>query len=251
MDLVGEGLAGHQVASFVVVHVARRKVADLGAVAQHGDALGDLHHLVETMRRRRRCRCRRASARRPGAISASTSCRVSEAVGSSMMTSLASAAIARQIATSWRSAIEQLLDLRVRIERGADARHRRFSAVCAHRRPIRPSAAAEMLADRDVLGDREVGKQRQVLVDHLDAACGRLHRIRDAGSPGPRSRCARRAPGASTPEMILISVDLPEPFSPTRQCTSPACKRQIDVAQARRRRRSASRCRTCPGMASS
>src|SRR3954452_814644 len=27
--------------------------------------------------------------------------------------------------------------------------------------------------------------------------------------------------GASTPEMILISVDLPEPFSPTRQCTSP------------------------------
>src|ERR1700688_1261367 len=27
--------------------------------------------------------------------------------------------------------------------------------------------------------------------------------------------------GAWTPEMILISVDLPEPFSPTRQCTSP------------------------------
>src|SRR2546423_13214636 len=27
--------------------------------------------------------------------------------------------------------------------------------------------------------------------------------------------------GDSTPEMILISVDLPEPFSPTRQCTSP------------------------------
>src|SRR4051794_36281032 len=28
--------------------------------------------------------------------------------------------------------------------------------------------------------------------------------------------------GAWTPEMILISVDLPDPFSPTRQCTSPA-----------------------------
>src|SRR3954453_20561519 len=27
--------------------------------------------------------------------------------------------------------------------------------------------------------------------------------------------------GASTPEMTLISVDLPDPFSPTRQCTSP------------------------------
>src|SRR5436853_2320942 len=28
--------------------------------------------------------------------------------------------------------------------------------------------------------------------------------------------------GRSTPAMILISVDLPDPFSPTRQCTSPA-----------------------------
>src|SRR6478672_13325432 len=27
--------------------------------------------------------------------------------------------------------------------------------------------------------------------------------------------------GSSTPEMTLTSVDLPEPFSPTRQCTSP------------------------------
>src|SRR5471032_13164 len=45
------------------------------------------------------------------------------------------------------------------------------------------------------------------------------------------SRCAysrpsmtMRPPGSGrvTPAMILISVDLPEPFSPTRQCTSPA-----------------------------
>src|SRR5256714_6241661 len=36
-------------------------------------------------------------------------------------------------------------------------------------------------------------------------------------------KMAIRPPGSgdSTPEMILISVDLPEPFSPTRQCTSP------------------------------
>src|SRR3954470_12599120 len=30
--------------------------------------------------------------------------------------------------------------------------------------------------------------------------------------------------GASTPEMTLISVDLPDPFSPTRQCTSPTSR---------------------------
>src|ERR1700755_2812770 len=28
--------------------------------------------------------------------------------------------------------------------------------------------------------------------------------------------------GSSTPEMILMRVDLPDPFSPTMQCTSPA-----------------------------
>src|SRR5215510_7333586 len=46
---------------------------------------------------------------------------------------------------------------------------------------------------------------------------------------GLRYRCetpsiAISPPGsdACTPAMILISVDLPEPFSPTRQCTSPA-----------------------------
>src|SRR5215468_1141619 len=27
--------------------------------------------------------------------------------------------------------------------------------------------------------------------------------------------------GSSTPEIILMSVDLPDPFSPTMQCTSP------------------------------
>src|ERR1044071_3732412 len=48
---------------------------------------------------------------------------------------------------------------------------------------------------------------------------------------GFRCGCSRpsmtmRPPGSgwSTPAMILISVDLPDPFSPTRQCTSPAGK---------------------------
>src|SRR5207344_2101376 len=38
-----------------------------------------------------------------------------------------------------------------------------------------------------------------------------------------RPSMTMRAPGSgrSTPEMILMSVDLPDPFSPTRQCTSP------------------------------
>ncbi len=37
--------------------------------------------------------------------------------------------------------------------------------------------AAEMVADGDVLGDGEVGEQRQILIDHLDAAGSGLHRV--------------------------------------------------------------------------
>src|SRR4029450_10917758 len=38
-----------------------------------------------------------------------------------------------------------------------------------------------------------------------------------------RPSMTMRPPGSgrSTPEMILMTVDLPDPFSPTRQCTSP------------------------------
>ena len=39
--------------------------------------------------------------------------------------------------------------------------------------------------------------------------------------------------GAWTPERILISVDLPDPFSPTRQCTSPGATDQSMLSSAR------------------
>src|SRR5262245_8743759 len=47
-------------------------------------------------------------------------------------------------------------------------------------------------------------------------ACGS---IRGTGVPATDSVPAS---GVSTPVMILMSVDLPAPFSPTRACTSPA-----------------------------
>ena len=119
-------------------------------------------------------------------ISASTSWRVSEAVGSSMITSLASAAIARQIATSWRLAIERSSTLRVRIERDVDARHRRLARSHGSAFHLTRCGRAEMAPDGDVLGDGEVREQRKVLIDHLDAAAGRLDGIEMRRIRAPR-----------------------------------------------------------------
>ena len=81
--------------------------------------------------------------------------------------------------------------------------------------------AAVLVADEDVLGDVEVGEEQRLLVDR-----------RDARGAAPRRRCgwrwAGRRAGSSprsgwwTPVMILMSVDLPAPFSPSSAWTSPA-----------------------------
>ena len=51
---------------------------------------------------------------------------------------------------------------------------RAIAAAAAARiaRQFTGCGAPEMVRDRDVLGDGEVGEQRQVLVDDLDAASG-------------------------------------------------------------------------------
>ena len=57
-SVVAEGLAGHQ-RRRASCRSSRAAVegADLAAVAEHGDALGDLQHLVEAVARRTRWRC--------------------------------------------------------------------------------------------------------------------------------------------------------------------------------------------------
>ncbi len=51
------------------------------------------------------------------------------------------------------------------------------SAVVWIARQFTSLRGPEMAPDRDVFGDGEIGEQRQVLIDHLNAAGGRLHRI--------------------------------------------------------------------------
>ena len=94
----------------------------------------------------------------------------------------------------------------------------RASSASARRRCARAVDQAEALrrvGDADVVGDRQVGHQRQLLEDADDA--GRVGLGRGCAKRDRRAveHDRRRSSGCTTPEMILISVDLPAPFSPS------------------------------------
>ena len=100
----------------------------------------------------------------------STSRSLSEAVGSSRIRTRASAPSARAISTSCCSGIVSVARPR---RRGRSSRRRARAAPGAapRRSPqrIAPPRAARLQAERDVLGDGQVGEQRRLLVDGRDA----------------------------------------------------------------------------------
>ena len=101
--------------------------------------------------------------------SASTSARVSEAVGSSMNRSLASAASPRQMATTCRSAIDSEATP-ASSGRSKPEPCQQVARDLAHPgAPHRTGEPAQALVDGDVLGHRQVREQRQVLEDDLHA----------------------------------------------------------------------------------
>ena len=79
-------------------------------------------------------------------------------------------------------------------------------------RPPVDEQAAVAVADEDVLRDGQVGEDHRLLVDRGDA---QSLRVQGAGDVRlcPSTRISPSS-GCSTPVMILISVDLPAPFSP-------------------------------------
>ena len=119
----------------------------------------------------------------------------------------------------------------------------RASASSAMRRcavrSIRPKRRGGLLI-ADVVGHREVGDQRQLLEDAGDAGGVRRRRRCERNRLAPSSSM-RPSSGATTPAMILISVDLPAPFSPSTAWMRPASTGEARRPRARARRRSASR----------
>ena len=109
--------------------------------------------------------------------SACTSRWVSAVVGSSMMTSRASSASARAMATSCLSATGSD-STRASSGMSTSMRSQRGFGQRPHAAPVDQLAAgADFRAEGDVLGDRQVGKEREVLKDDLDAARHRAARI--------------------------------------------------------------------------
>ena len=144
----------------------------------------------------------------------------SAAVGSSMSRTRAPVPRARAISTSCCSAMRSEPARRVEVEGGPHAGEKLVGPAPPLAPVDAPPGALGLEAHGHVLGHGEVGEERRLLVDGSDAqGAGEEGSARPTTSP-PTTR--RPESGAWAPVMILTSVLLPAPFSPTRAWTSPA-----------------------------
>ena len=97
--------------------------------------------------------------------------------------------------------------------------------VGPHAPPVDHPEPARLAAERDVLGDRDVRQQVDLLVDRADARLLGVVRRREAHRLARRSAARPRSRG-SAPVIALMSVDLPAPFSPMSEWTSPGNMRK-------------------------
>ena len=84
----------------------------------------------------------------------------------------------------------------------------------------------DLAGGEDVLGDRQIAEQVELLEHHADATRSRASPDDANETSSPSSRM-RPCVGFSTPAMIFISVDLPAPFSPTSTLTAPLAHLEI------------------------
>ena len=167
------------------------------------------------------------------ANSASASACARLLVGSSRTSTRQPTATARAISTICCAAIGSVPATRVGPDAAggcSSASARAARSRIARRDRAGAAAARRLHAEEDVLGDREVRRERQLLVDHRHARRGAPPAARPARTAAPSSFISP-ASGCSAPERTFMSVLLPAPFSPTSACTSPARDREVDAAQ--------------------
>ena len=104
-----------------------------------------------------------------------------------------------------------------------ETRHHLFRRS-RHHRPIEDRQKAEQLslrltAKKDVLADRQVVRERKVLINRFDAILSRLVRRCEGDRFAAQQNLAESC--LKTPEMALMMVDLPAPLSPASATTSP------------------------------
>ena len=155
------------------------------------------------------------------ANSRSTSWWLSAAVGSSNTRTRALRSVRTfAISTSWRSASESEPTTRSGRMPPTPIRSSASSAVLLTVSSSITSTAGRLRAERQVVGDREVGQEAQLLVDDADAKVVRVGRSADLDRLAPElDRAGRRRVIAGE---VFRSVDLPAPFSPRSPWIVPA-----------------------------
>ena len=115
----------------------------------------------------------------------------------------------------------QVAEPRKRIDVDAEPREL-LTRFARHAPPLHETEAIGRLgAEKHVLGDRQIGRDAEFLMNHGDAGRARIARPIETRTSFPSST-KRPENSACTPAMIFISVLLPAPFSPTRPWISPA-----------------------------
>ena len=124
-----------------------------------------------------------------------------------------------QLALAGRKAIER------RVRREIEA-HLLKQLACPRREACavderkRSDATARKVRQKNVLGDRQIGEEIELLMDEGDAVSRRLGGIGRRVRRASQSASCRR-PAARRPPTMFMSVDLPAPFWPISPSTRP------------------------------
>ncbi len=157
----------------------------------------------------------------------SVSAGVSTAVGSSRMSSRVSWMSALSTSTRWRSptdaeVVDDVVGVDLQAEAGAE-----LGDAGLHGGAVEAAGPHQLAAQEDVGGHRQRPDELEVLVHHADPErVGLLRRVDVDRLPSKR---ISPESGRAVPAIIVISVVLPAPFSPTMACTLPASTDQVDV----------------------
>ena len=174
---------------------ARAQAGHALAVAQHRDAVGQREHLAQAVRDvdQRHAALPQLAQDSEQAVASRS---LSAAVGSSRISTRARLCSARAISTSCACPTPSSPTGRSGIDAGARSVSSSARALAQHacavdQKPSRVGSCAE----EDVLGRRQLGHQRELLVDHRDAgALGVAHAakaLRRCRRPAPRPRSCR------------------------------------------------------------
>ena len=208
-----ERLADDQAHELVVVEPADGRVGDHAAVAQDDDAIGEVHHLVEAVRDEDHARAAGGRAphrgeQPPDLVAVQRGRRLVEdqqTVGAVPPVERArdrdDRPLGRRQLGDGHGDVERRVELAQQLTRV-------LGLVAPPGRERGPEAVAP--PEIEVLDGRELRDQSEVLVDDVR-----------------RAAHVQRAPGSGswTPARIFTSVDLPEPFWPTRATISPGGRR--------------------------